>query len=175
MAFTLLLDPVNRPALRHSGQAPAAKGVSMSTIKAAYHTLLKRWHTLTGYKIFLAGFHDCGSCILYCRLDTFDFLDLYLQLILIYVGINIILTVSLNLINGYMGEFSVGHAGFMAVGAYIASLLTVHVFPPGAQNFFFLWRYWPAVLARRWSAFWWQFPLLKHAAIIWPLSRWPSA
>ena len=53
------------------------------------------------------------------------------------MGINIILTVSLNLINGYMGEFSVGHAGFMAVGAYIASLLTVHVFPPGAQNFLF--------------------------------------
>ena len=53
------------------------------------------------------------------------------------MGINIILTVSLNLINGYMGEFSVGHAGFMAVGAYVASLLTVHVFPPGAQNLLF--------------------------------------
>ena len=33
-----------------------------------------------------------------------------------YVGINIILAVSLNLVNGYMGEFSLGHAGFMAVG-----------------------------------------------------------
>ncbi len=31
---------------------------------------------------------------------------------LISVGINIILCVSLNLVNGYMGEFSVGHAGF---------------------------------------------------------------
>ena len=39
-----------------------------------------------------------------------------------YIGINIILTVSLNLMNGYMGEFSVGHAGFMAVGAYVSSL-----------------------------------------------------
>jgi len=46
-----------------------------------------------------------------------------------YVGINIILTLSLNLINGYMGEFSVGHAGFMAIGAYVASFLTVKVFP----------------------------------------------
>jgi branched-chain amino acid transport system permease protein len=36
-----------------------------------------------------------------------------------------------------MGEFSVGHAGFMAVGAYIASLLTVQVFPPGAVSVFF--------------------------------------
>jgi len=59
----------------------------------------------------------------------FDLLDLYVQLVLMYVGINIILALSLNLINGYMGEFSVGHAGFMAVGAYIASWLTVKVFP----------------------------------------------
>jgi len=46
-----------------------------------------------------------------------------------YVGINIIMTTSLNLINGYMGEFSVGHAGFMAVGAYAAALLTMYVWP----------------------------------------------
>jgi branched-chain amino acid transport system permease protein len=56
-------------------------------------------------------------------------LDQYVQLILMYIGINIILTVSLNLINGYMGEFSVGHAGFMAVGAYIASVISVRLFP----------------------------------------------
>ncbi len=53
----------------------------------------------------------------------------YIDLVLKYVGINIILTISLNLVNGYMGEFSVGHAGFMAIGAYVASLLTVWVFP----------------------------------------------
>lgn len=53
----------------------------------------------------------------------------YLNLVLKYIGINIILTISLNLVNGYMGEFSVGHAGFMAVGAYTASLLTVLAFP----------------------------------------------
>ncbi|WP_258164924.1 branched-chain amino acid ABC transporter permease [Desulfobacca acetoxidans] len=56
-------------------------------------------------------------------------LNLYIQQVLMYVGINIILTLSLNLVNGYMGEFSVGHAGFMAIGAYVASLLTVAVFP----------------------------------------------
>jgi len=38
------------------------------------------------------------------------------------------LSVSLNLVNGYMGEFSVGHAGFMAVGAYVASVLTMALF-----------------------------------------------
>ena len=58
-----------------------------------------------------------------------DLLDQYVQLVLMYIGINIILTVSLNLVNGYMGEFSVGHAGFMAVGAYVASVISVHVFP----------------------------------------------
>jgi branched-chain amino acid transport system permease protein len=40
------------------------------------------------------------------------------------IGINIILAVSLNLINGYTGQFSLGHAGFMAVGAYTAALIT---------------------------------------------------
>ena len=47
----------------------------------------------------------------------------YLQVI-ISVGINIILAVSLNLINGYTGQFSLGHAGFMAVGAYTAAFIT---------------------------------------------------
>jgi branched-chain amino acid transport system permease protein len=52
----------------------------------------------------------------------------YWQLVLLFIGVNIILTVSLNLINGYMGEFSCGHAGFMAVGAYVSSILTVWLF-----------------------------------------------
>ena len=46
-----------------------------------------------------------------------------------YVGINIILVVSLKLVNGYMGEFSLAHAGFMAVGAYSSVLLTMKVLP----------------------------------------------
>ncbi len=57
-----------------------------------------------------------------------DLLDLYLQLVIMYIGINIILCSSLNLINGYMGEFSCGHAGFMAVGAYVSSILNVWLF-----------------------------------------------
>src|SRR6185312_4323140 len=35
------------------------------------------------------------------------------------VGVNIILAVSLNIVNGMTGQFSIGHAGFMAVGAYV--------------------------------------------------------
>lgn len=45
------------------------------------------------------------------------------------VGIGIILAVSLNLINGYTGQFSLGHAGFMAAGAYTAGVLTTQLGP----------------------------------------------
>jgi branched-chain amino acid transport system permease protein len=45
--------------------------------------------------------------------------------ILITVGINVILAAGLNLVNGYTGQFSLGHAGFMAVGAYASSWLTL--------------------------------------------------
>ena len=45
--------------------------------------------------------------------------------IFIYAGINIILALSLNLVNGFTGQFSIGHAGFMAVGAYTAGLITM--------------------------------------------------
>jgi branched-chain amino acid transport system permease protein len=48
----------------------------------------------------------------------------YRLFILYDIGINIILAVSLNLINGYTGQFSLGHAGFMAVGAYAAAVIT---------------------------------------------------
>ena len=42
----------------------------------------------------------------------------YFSRILMLSGISIPLAVSLNLINGFTGQFSIGHAGFMAVGAY---------------------------------------------------------
>lgn len=42
------------------------------------------------------------------------------------IGINIILAVSLNLIIGFSGQFSLGHAGFMAVGAYTTAIFTMH-------------------------------------------------
>jgi branched-chain amino acid transport system permease protein len=45
--------------------------------------------------------------------------------VLIDIGINVILAVSLNLINGHTGQFSLGHAGFMAVGAYTAAKISI--------------------------------------------------
>jgi branched-chain amino acid transport system permease protein len=45
--------------------------------------------------------------------------------ILMMAGINVILAVSLNVVNGFTGQFSIGHAGFMAFGAYTAAKITL--------------------------------------------------
>jgi len=66
-------------------------------------------------------------------IPQYNLFNKYVQLVMMYVGINIILTVSLNLVNGYMGEFSLAHAGFMAVGAYTAAMLTMRVLPVAAH------------------------------------------
>lgn len=47
------------------------------------------------------------------------------QLNIIVICINIVLAASLNLINGITGQFSLGHAGFMAIGAYVAAIITL--------------------------------------------------
>ena len=49
---------------------------------------------------------------------------------LLIIGVNIIMAASLNLINGYTGQFSLGHAGFMAVGAYVSVVLTTNLHLP---------------------------------------------
>lgn len=46
--------------------------------------------------------------------------------VLMLCGIAVIMAVSLNLVNGFTGQFSIGHAGFQAVGAYTAACLTVY-------------------------------------------------
>src|SRR5205085_1600021 len=54
----------------------------------------------------------------------------YYNRIIVLMGVNIILAVSLNIINGHAGQFSLGHAGFMAVGAYFSAYLTYYHFAP---------------------------------------------
>jgi branched-chain amino acid transport system permease protein len=58
-----------------------------------------------------------------------DRIDPYFLDVLTGIGINVILAVSLNLVNGYTGQFSLGHAGFMSVGAYLAAAVTVFLGP----------------------------------------------
>lgn len=55
--------------------------------------------------------------------------DAFIKLTLIYVLINMILAMSLNLVNGFTGQFSLGHAGFMAVGAYSSAYLSTIFIP----------------------------------------------
>ena len=58
-----------------------------------------------------------------------DRIDPYHLDVIIGIGINIILAVSLNLVNGYTGQFSLGHAGFMAVGAYLSAAVSMFLGP----------------------------------------------
>lgn len=62
------------------------------------------------------------------------FINSYLLMNLIIIGINIILAVSLNLITGITGQFSLGHAAFMSIGAYVSAIATAKLnlpFPIG--------------------------------------------
>ena len=49
----------------------------------------------------------------------------YFYDVLIGIGIAIVLAVSLNLVNGHTGQFSLGHAGFMGLGAYFSSMVSL--------------------------------------------------
>ncbi|CCQ93147.1 Inner-membrane translocator [[Clostridium] ultunense Esp] len=62
-------------------------------------------------------------------------LDDYKLRIINLCGIYITLGLSMNLINGFTGLFSLGHAGFMAIGAYTVAILTMPV-PMKEMNFF---------------------------------------
>lgn len=85
-----------------------------------------------------------------------NFLDDYKIRIINLSGIYITLGLSMNLINGMTGMFSLGHAGFMAIGAYTVGILTMPI-PMKEMNFFmqpivpFLanveWGFLPALLA----------------------------
>lgn len=53
----------------------------------------------------------------------------YYQTVLAICGINVVLAMSLNLVNGFTGQFSLGCAGFMAVGAYVSATFTTLLLP----------------------------------------------
>lgn len=63
-------------------------------------------------------------------LNLTDIMPPFFQLNLILVCIYIIMAVSLNLINGITGQFSIGHAGFMSIGAYTSAIVTVKLGGP---------------------------------------------
>jgi len=68
-------------------------------------------------------------------LGRFEVIDGYIMQVIELIGINVVLVASLNLINGFLGEFAIGHAGFMALGAYLSAIGTVKLHLPFAVAF----------------------------------------
>ena len=81
---------------------------------------------LLDYPLMLSVLIHLG--ILYAILHWWSDISLYRADVLRFTMIAVLLTLSLNLINGYMGEFSCSHPGFMALGAYASSVFTVGLF-----------------------------------------------
>ncbi|MGD9055353.1 MAG: branched-chain amino acid ABC transporter permease [Desulfobacterales bacterium] len=86
--------------------------------------------------------------LLYLALHLWSGMSDYRVLVVKLTLIAVMVTLSLNVINGYMGEFSCSHPGFMALGAYATSVFTVSLFvndklfgtavlPPAIGPFFF--------------------------------------
>jgi branched-chain amino acid transport system permease protein len=74
-------------------------------------------------------------------------IDPYVLDVALGAGISIVLASSLNLINGFTGQFSLGHAGFMAVGAYTSAMLTTAVAPKlGLSGTVLQWVFFPVSL-----------------------------
>ena len=88
--------------------------------------------------------------LLYGTLQIWGSINDYRNLVLRLTFIAILITLSLNIINGYMGEFSCSHPGFMALGAYGASVISVSMF--ANDNLFG-----PAIFPESWGVF--VFPL----------------
>jgi branched-chain amino acid transport system permease protein len=81
-----------------------------------------RAKTLTGWGLTIA-------LIWIINLFIHDMVDPYIFSVIMYAGINITLAVSLNLINGFTGQFSMGHAGFMSVGGYLSAFIFMNLSP----------------------------------------------
>ncbi|MGX7350977.1 hypothetical protein RU97_GL000309 [Enterococcus canis] len=76
-------------------------------------------YSLIWLALALAGYGILYACY------VMGAIDLFLDNIIVMIGINVILATGLNLIIGFAGQFSLGHAGFMAIGAYSAALISM--------------------------------------------------
>ena len=96
--------------------------VARAVVKPA--NMLARF--LQGFPLIITALVQLGLmyAVLHIWAEMSDYRLITLKLTLIAV----LFTLSLNIINGYMGEFSCSHPGFMAIGAYMSSLFTVGLF-----------------------------------------------
>ncbi len=77
---------------------------------------------LLGYALFFAGIAAVWALDLYAVPWT----DPYLTDIVIRIGMALLAVMGLALVLGFTGQFSLGHAGFMAVGAYASAMISLH-------------------------------------------------
>src|SRR5438105_1857031 len=85
----------------------------------------------------------------------------YWQDLVIQCGIAVILAVSLNIVNGFTGQFSIGHAGFMAIGAYAGGAVSYLIWAPfkaAAQHAHPGWSS-AQLLAHFGIDYWWVLPV----------------
>ena len=81
---------------------------------------------LHGFPLIVTALVQLG--LMYAVLHIWAAASDYRLITLKLTLIAVLFTLSLNIINGYMGEFSCSHPGFMAIGAYMSSLFTVGLF-----------------------------------------------
>lgn len=78
----------------------------------------------------LGGFSATPAALFYEKPARFaGLISPYYYSVLIILGINVILSVSLALLNGFTGLFTMGHAGFMAIGAYTSASVVMFLLP----------------------------------------------
>ena len=111
--------------------SPPSRGATPLSPRRAPTQALPRSGT-AGYARFVSPLSLLGGLLVVLALVG-ALGDPYLERVVILLGINIILVVSLNLSNGFTGVFSLGHVGFMAIGAYTSSILSLTV-ATKAQN-----------------------------------------
>lgn len=92
---------------------------------------LKRKNVITAVALI------CAFALLQ-GLNSAGLLTDYILSIITIGLINSILVVSLNLITGFTGQFSLGHAGFMAIGAYVSAIFTKFIFGISINSPFWL-------------------------------------
>lgn len=78
-------------------------------------------------KILTRGISILATFAIIQVLISLNIINDYLQVTLATICINIILAVSLNLITGFTGQFSLGHAGFMSIGAYTCAIIMIQM------------------------------------------------
>ncbi|MEJ2485296.1 MAG: branched-chain amino acid ABC transporter permease [Anaerolineales bacterium] len=98
-------------------------GIVARLLKSITNTIAEK---LMGYPLIVtAAIH---LVLMYALLYIWGDISDYRILVARLSMIAIILTLSLNVVNGYMGEFSCSHPGFMSLGAYVASTFTIVLF-----------------------------------------------